>query len=420
MDQSSLGNFLRFRSSTTPRNKINSHKLYSSLSDTENGSELYFQNQIFLPKTGVVSSGSSISSKNIKLQRQTHRTSKLNKKLKILPDLSLPLKEDETKASIPLEREYKPKELKETIKKIRKAKNPLLPRASSYCIQSAYKIDEVFKWYSQKQPDLPPLSIHECIYIPVLNHGPRLVQKNDSNDFPDFYYETHPESSDLFMEENDIIYINSEAFVFEYGVVVFWGMNQEQEQEFILELSHFMTEDNGILKQQNEEFNFFYDRNFQQRIYNDIIVLRDPGKHLVRLAISHAVAQSSKLSAFEESVEATIEKTKHIPQTLASTGKLFILRVNVSLVSNILDTPEIFWVEPVYQPLYTAVRQYLEIHQRTQLLNHRVSVIGDMLEMLKDNKNSYHGEYLEWIIIILIGVEIVIGVLTIFIEYAKC
>ncbi|CAJ0768181.1 17722_t:CDS:2 [Entrophospora sp. SA101] len=109
---------------------------------------------------------------------------------------------------------------------------------------------------------------------------------------------------------------------------------------------------------------------------------------MVKLTISHAIAQSVKMTLFEELIESTIEDTKHIPQTMSKTGKvqitaitqkigqLFIVRINVNLVSNVLDTPEIFWSEPTYQPLYSAIRGYLEISQRVELLNQRVSVIS--------------------------------------------
>jgi uncharacterized Rmd1/YagE family protein len=74
-------------------------------------------------------------------------------------------------------------------------------------------------------------------------------------------------------------------------------------------------------------------------------------------------------------------------------GQLFIMRINVNLVSNILDTPEIFWSEPTLEPLYSAIRSYLEISQRVELLNQRVEVISDLLEMLKDHLNSSHGKH---------------------------
>ena len=47
------------------------------------------------------------------------------------------------------------------------------------------------------------------------------------------------------------------------------------------------------------------------------------------------------------------------------------------------------------------------------LLNKRVGVISDLLDMLKEHLNSSHGEQLEWIVIILIAFEIVIGIITI-------
>jgi len=92
------------------------------------------------------------------------------------------------------------------------------------------------------------------------------------------------------------------------------------------------------------------------------------------------------------------------------------MRINVNLVSNILDTPEIFWSEPSYEPLYTAIRGYLEISQRVELLNQRVAVISDLLDMLKEHLTSSHGEQLEWIVIVLIAFEIIIGVITICID----
>ena len=115
-------------------------------------------------------------------------------------------------------------------------------------------------------------------------------------------------------------------------------------------------------------------------------------------------------------------------------GQLFIMRINVNLVSNILDTPEIFWSEPALEPLYSAIRGYLEISQRVELLNQRVQVISDLLDMLKDHLNSSHGmcdlcfgvrvvpsllnnvlllgEQLEWIVIWLIAMEILVAVIT--------
>ena len=69
-----------------------------------------------------------------------------------------------------------------------------------------------------------------------------------------------------------------------------------------------------------------------------------------------------------------------------------MIKIDVNLVSPILDTPEIFWSEPSLEPLYSAIRGYLEISQRVELLNQRCAVISDLLDMLKEHLNSTHGK----------------------------
>jgi uncharacterized Rmd1/YagE family protein len=70
--------------------------------------------------------------------------------------------------------------------------------------------------------------------------------------------------------------------------------------------------------------------------------------------------------------------------------------------------------------LFEVIWKYLKgancIYTRVELLNQRVSVISDLLDMLKEHLNSSHGEQLEWIVIILIAFEIIIGVITISID----
>ena len=51
-----------------------------------------------------------------------------------------------------------------------------------------------------------------------------------------------------------------------------------------------------------------------------------------------------------------------------------------------LDTPNFFWdSEPTLHPLYHAVREYLEIKPRIQVLNERCRVFLDLAEILSDS-----------------------------------
>lgn len=213
-----------------------------------------------------------------------------------------------------------------------------------------------------------------------------------------------------------------------------WGLTEEEERAILEDIRPFEEDSIDYDEIEPEKFHYLYSRQQQARIYNDIITLISPtSSMMIKLTISHACAQSAKLILFEGLIEETIESTRHIPNVMAETGKihmhrkainkkigqLFIMRINVNLVSNVLDTPEIFWSEPAFEPLYMAIRGYLEISQRVDVLNQRVGVISDLLAMLKDNLTSTHGEQLEWIVIFLISFEIVIGLITIAIDLSS-
>lgn len=211
----------------------------------------------------------------------------------------------------------------------------------------------------------------------------------------------------------DIHVRTPEVFLFDYGVVVIWGMSEVQEQRFLKELARFETEKLAPDDVEVEFFNFYYTREYQARIYNDFIALRDDrsSSYMTKLAISHAVAQSVKTSLFEELIASTVETCKDIPTQIALTGtialsrsqinmqigELFILRINIHLNGSVLDTPELFWVEPQLEPVYQAVRSYLEMDQRVGLLTQRLDVIADLLAVLKEQLSHGHGEKLEWI-----------------------
>lgn len=77
---------------------------------------------------------------------------------------------------------------------------------------------------------------------------------------------------------------------------------------------------------ETEELYFYYDNNSQPRIYNDIITLRQPSNYLVKLAISHAIAQSVKMTLFERLIDDTINETKYIPQIMAESGNIDMSR----------------------------------------------------------------------------------------------
>lgn len=229
-----------------------------------------------------------------------------------------------------------------------KADRERLPRVTAYCTASSYRMDELMRYLKGKAKTrgAAPKLYDECIYTPYdYNFGKKAAERDERREpgapmgLPE---RRHSDSAveidgnteqrrgdliDLHSGEGDGSLENAESsmqaqteevieapslrrdtqefdthvhtpevFLFNYGTVVIWGMNLLQEQRFLREIAKFENEKLGKDDVQTEDFNFYYTHEYQARIYNDFISLRDKKNYMTKLAISHALAQSVKVS----------------------------------------------------------------------------------------------------------------------------
>ncbi len=217
--------------------------------------------------------------------------------------------------------------------------------------------------------------------------------------------------------------LSCDAFFFAHGAAVFWGLGIVQGlkilEEDIAPLQHHHVKD---VKSEIDEFTFSYGDT--AKIFEDHIILPNYDL-LTKFAFSQGISQSVKLGTFESRLQRTFNATKQIPEDLAEHGKislsrkeirkkmgqLFIERNSINLHLDVLDTPEFFWEYPELEPYYSLSASYLDIVTRVEILNHRLDVIHDLFEMLGTELNNSHSSRLEWIIIILIVIEVVLTLL---------
>mmetsp|Transcript_41118 Transcript_41118/g.66217 ORF Transcript_41118/g.66217 Transcript_41118/m.66217 type:complete len:761 (+) Transcript_41118:188-2470(+) len=212
------------------------------------------------------------------------------------------------------------------------------------------------------------------------------------------------------------------VFCFQYGCMVFWGLEQEEQEWFIRFVQD--CEEESILEDEHErdDMTFFYSppgTSQPTRVYNDQVCLSS-NSPLEKLSVSFSLAQSTKLMVLETRVENTFEKTRAYPQELAETGhislsqsdvskligQLFIVKSSVNLESDMLSTPDFFWDNEVWEPIFRHACKYLEIDDRVIVVNKRLEVLDGMFQMLKDQLEVRHATRLEWIVIWLIVAEV--------------
>jgi uncharacterized Rmd1/YagE family protein len=285
------------------------------------------------------------------------RTTKNAQKLKLLPNPDFGADGPDEESGRDVYSQYtriKDPTARRDAARLGKADRDRLPRVTAYCTANKYQMEGLLKYLKGrgKLKRANPKVVDECIYTPYnygrppsdssfrrasevqsapvqmreRRHSDSEIEVEDNNkhrreDLIDSQTDAgetalsngeQEHSSDLvqrMIEEQDsqISTQNNldfdtqihtpEVFLFDYGVVVIWGMSLQHEQRFLKEIARFENEKLAADDVETECFNFYYTREYQARIYNDFITLREKGDWMIKMAISHALAQSVKVSS---------------------------------------------------------------------------------------------------------------------------
>lgn len=248
---------------------------------------------------------------------------------------------------------------------------------------------------------------------------------------------------------------SSEIFIFKFGAVVFWNFpDEESERSWIANKLLVMNKDssgegNSFFGDLHDEefvkcamdslsFEYYQPRSITSsddtkestkntmtfRIKRDHATLntREVGE---KLALSFGFAKSSLLSIYEMMLEKTIERNAHIPEDMARSGtinmggvairkeigRIFLVKHLINLDSDLQDTPDEFWEDDRFEYVYEKCLAYFEIQKRLGLVNNRLEIIQDMHQVLIEAAEIRHSTNLEWIVILLIVIEILFEVL---------
>jgi uncharacterized Rmd1/YagE family protein len=223
----------------------------------------------------------------------------------------------------------------------------------------------------------------------------------------------------------DVVFYQSDnqfVYIFSFGAAVFWGLDTDQALSFIGAIEQYAEEPYS----QFETEQFSYEVGLKTLIdeLSDTIILENDTDAFYKLSLSYALAQSIKLATHEKELRSTIDKMAFIPKSLAKTGKtslkrteiakkmgeLYLQKSSINSNLNIVHTPRVIWDHPEIEPHYDMAADFLDLYARVESLNMGLTMIQDLLEILEDQLNHKHSSMLEWIIIILIFVEVVLFV----------
>lgn len=218
-----------------------------------------------------------------------------------------------------------------------------------------------------------------------------------------------------FSEKNRFLY------VFDYGVIVFANFDAIGKSEFVGFIKKYTT--SLVAINLSEEYRIEINNETDKPIVkNNFVSVSKIDSSMMRIIMLN-IGQSVALDYYENLTDELISSSKHYIVQLEKHGKISISKTNLlkyigkvlnvknSIVDNlyILDDPNLVWDNEELNFLNRNLKANFDINTRFKDLDYRLQIVEDNLTLFTDVLNVRESSRLEWLIIILIFIEIIIS-----------
>lgn len=209
------------------------------------------------------------------------------------------------------------------------------------------------------------------------------------------------------------------VYLYYFGAAVFFNCAEVVIAQFYRDISRvtaaFRTQRTAYSR---EKYPLRIDENAMKAVTNDYAIMQKPENIYVDI-IAYTLAKSVALEQIEARVEIVFDKMEEIIARLDQ-GKLAlpdaqlaktaatILNFKYRSISHImiLDKPDITWDIEETDRLYSTLANLFELHQRFNQIKQKSDTLLDIAEVFTSLSHAKRSARLEWIIIILIAIEI--------------
>jgi uncharacterized Rmd1/YagE family protein len=235
--------------------------------------------------------------------------------------------------------------------------------------------------------------------------------RNIAQVFPDIPYYQDADEMFFCLDDNKYIY------VFKYGVVSFLNYDEIRIAAFIELISPFCK--NVFTEKLREELQIESGARENKFGFNKVEI-QTINADVIRIILLN-VSQSVALDYFSEQTNRLIADTQKHTVNLESSGKIdlsgkklkkFIgrtlnLKHKISESLYIFDSPDVTWEDENLNKIDLGLKNTFELQVRFRNLEEGLSIVKENLELFKDIMQHRNSTTLEWVVIILILVEVI-------------
>jgi len=206
--------------------------------------------------------------------------------------------------------------------------------------------------------------------------------------------------------------------IFDYGSVVFFGLAPISQTDIINSIRSILILEPIELMSENYDVEVLPDLPYKTMFYK--IVIQELNLDLIKILMLN-IAQSAALEYYTMQSNVLLSETGKYSAELEEFGKFTLkgkellkyigrtLNLRNKIVNNlyIFDSPKIAWNNEFLNQVDVDLNHELDISLRYRSLQENLDIVQENLEIFKDLHQHSHSATLEWIIIILIAVEII-------------
>ncbi len=224
----------------------------------------------------------------------------------------------------------------------------------------------------------------------------------------------------LFGDRDELFYADEGGYVyiFRYGIVSFFGFDEASIAATTEEIKPFCQ--GWQQSELTEEIDIeLLSGNAKPKVTNNKIILPESDIEAMRLTLLH-LSQSVALDYFSGLSEQIMKETRQHTNHLELFGKLDlggkklkkhigrVLNINNQISENlyIFDSHEVAWEDEDLDRLDKNLKQIFDLKERYRTIKEQGYIIKENLSLFKDIMDHRESSRLEWIIIILILVEV--------------
>jgi uncharacterized Rmd1/YagE family protein len=209
------------------------------------------------------------------------------------------------------------------------------------------------------------------------------------------------------------------AVVFRYGAIVFFNVDPSAQSEFLRRLETVVTRPYD--EPECEQIELRIDPQHEEGVDGDCVFLKEVTVERLQL-IADVLGASVALAYDELRVAEQFDRMEPVFQGLQRRGPtmgkvpVLLAQARAALLTEhkmlgrveVAEKPDVLWEHPEFERLYLRLEDEFEIRDRHLALERKLQLIGRTAETFLGLAHDRRNIQLEWMIVLLIVVEIVI------------